>query len=1006
MREYENPSLLSRGRLQTGATLFPYPDRAQALRGAGRAQQTFKLLNGTWDFCLYPSPDAVDPDFMLEQADLSEEWAALPVPSNWQMYGCGAPQYTNVNYPIPYDPPFVPDDNPTGCYRRTFELDAAWIQGRTLITFDGVDSCYVVYLNGQEVGMSKVPHMPATFDLTPHVRQGENLLAVKVYQWSDGSYLEDQDCWRLSGIFRDVYLQSVPQTRIADVRVRGDLVNGFCDGLLHVQVDVEGGAHELSYELLLDGQTVASGEAGASFDVSVPGAKGWTAETPVLYTLLVSLQAQDGSRQVQRVDTGFCHIEVSEKGLFVNGRSVKLRGVNRHDTHYALGHVTPIDEIVRDVETMKRLNVNCVRTSHYPNDPRLLDLCDRYGLYVIDETDLECHGVSPATGNFNAIAADPMWRDAFIDRGVRMVRRDRNHPSIIFWSLGNESGYGENHAAMKEAILALDDSRPIHYEGDHGLITTDVESEMYTAIPRLIEKGQNRARTKMPFFLCEYAHAMGNGPGNLRDYWDVIERYPRLIGGCIWEWVDHGMLVDVKDGKPCYAYGGDFGEQPHDGCFCVDALLYPDRTPHVGALEMKQVYAPVRAAWADEAAGVVRVENRYAFRTLDGVRARYRVLEDGRPVCQGELSLRGIRPGSSRRIALDLPPRREDRERIVEVLFTQAQDELWAPAGHELSACQLPVSGARVPCADVACGTEPPRVERDGLLTVVSCGDVRYGFDAHVGALCSIEADGTEMLLEPLRVNLWRAPTDNDQGFGKNVAAAWRKEGLDRLLTRVERFDVSDSGSAVFVESSLVLAAKSLRPVVRARVNYTVLPGGRLQVDTTFEPLRELPYLPRLGLQLTLAHDLCRAGWYGRGPHESYPDKKESARMGIWRSDVCDLHEPYVRPQENGAHADTRWVSLTDDVGQGLLVCGDGFSFTAHHYTDAALTAAEHDYELSEEDLTVLSLDARMGPLGSNSCGPEPLERDRLYLKEPVSFSLAIQPYNRQSGEEADLLRD
>lgn len=1004
MREYEDPSQLQRGRLATGTTLFPYPDRAQALLGHGRLQKTFKLLNGTWDFCLYASPDAVEADFMQPDAAPREGWDALPVPSNWQMYGCGAPQYTNVNYPIPYDPPHVPDDNPTGCYRRTFSLSEGWCASRTLLTFDGVDSCYVVYVNGKEAGMSKVPHMPATFDISALVHAGENLLAVKVYQWSDGTYLEDQDCWRLSGIFRDVYLENAPLQRIADVRASGDLVNGFADGALHVEVDVEGDeAYTLSYELLLGEQTVSSGEACASFDVSVPGAMGWTAETPVLYTLLVTLRVGGAVVQVQRVNTGFRHIEISEKGLFVNGKSVKLRGVNRHDTHCELGHVTPLDELIRDVEMMKRLNVNCVRTSHYPNDPRWLDLCDRYGLYVVDETDLESHGALPATGNYSAVAIDPMWREAFIDRGVRMVRRDRNHPSIIFWSLGNESGYGENHVAMKEAILALDTTRPIHYEGDHSLKTTDIESEMYTSVPKLIEKGQNKARTKMPFFLCEYAHAMGNGPGSLKDYWEAIDRYPRLIGGCIWEWVDHGMLLGKQDGKPCYAYGGDFGEQPHDGCFCVDALLYPDRTPHVGALEMKQVYAPVRAAWADEAQGAVRVENRYAFRTLDHLSAHYRLLRDGVPVCQGNFALKGIRPGAARRVTLDLPAREEGRESILEISFVQEQDEPWAPAGYEVAFAQLMPAAAPVSAQVSLECDQPLRVEREGLVTYVSGDDFTYAFDAHDGALCSMVQGGTEMLLSPLRVNLWRAPTDNDLGW-KNAAVSWRKEGLDRLLSRVERFEVSASGSAVFVETTLVLAAKSLRPVVRAQVNYTVLPGGKMIVETTFEPLRDLPYLPRVGLQMTLPRDMHRAGWYGRGPHESYPDKKESARMGIWRKAVSELHEPYVRPQENGAHEDTRWLSLTDDMGQGLLVSGEGFSFTAHHYTDEALTQAEHDYELEEEELTVLSLDARMGALGSNSCGPEPLEKDLLYLKEPLSFTLLLQPYNRQSGCENAVL--
>lgn len=1010
MRDYFNPAVLERNRLDMTATLFPYATREAALKGQGRLAPTCKLLNGTWDFACVPSPDAVPADFMQPDADVSA-FVSLPVPSSWQMHGYGIPQYTNVNYPIPYDPPYVPDDNPTGLYRRTFTLRPEALSGSVLLTFDGVDSCFELYVNGQYVGLSKTPHLCARFDITPFVKAGENLLAVKVYQWSDGTYLEDQDCWRVSGIFRDVYLECLPAARISDVRVSAGLTNDYKDGTLHVEADVTGAAKgmTLAAELLWGERTVFEGafEHGV-LDACVPGVNAWTAETPALYTLLVTLQNGDETVQVQRVNVGFREVKISVKGLFVNGKSVKLRGVNRHDTHTTLGHVTPIDSLIEDITLMKRLNINCVRTSHYPNDPRWLDLCDRYGLYVVDEADIETHGVLPATHDYNTAANLPIFRDAFVDRGVRMVKRDRNHPSIIIWSLGNESGYGANHVAMAEAMRNLDMTRPIHYERDENAETADFYSRMYTDLEQLEKEGRNPMHKTKAYYLCEYAHAMGQGPGNLQDYWDIIERYPRLIGGCIWEWVDHGLTKRDEQGRPFYAYGGDFGEYPHDGAFCVDALLYPDRTPHTGALEMKKVYEPVRAFWADEEKRIIRVQNKYVFRTLDHLRGYARLLRDGVCVAEEEISLRGVRPGTSRRIALkNIPDTLCGAEYILDISFTQSNDTLWAKAGYEVGRTQLMLASESVEARVEVNAADEARLEivEDGQLVRVKGEDFTYTFSRHTGALCGINTDGQELLHGDVRANFFRAPTDNDLGRN-NMGKQWSDMMLDKLQSRLESFDVKKTGGYVFVHATSVIAPKTYRPIARMHVETIVFPSGMMNVETTYTPLRDdLPYLPRLGVRLTLDRALENCAWYGRGEHESYPDKRTGAMFGIYRKKVADLHEPYVRPQENGAHEDTRWVSLTDAQGKGLLICADGISFTARHYTQEALTAARHDIELDKDmGLTELCLDGAMGPLGSASCGPEPRECDRIYLKEPFTFSFTLEPYNRQNGDENDQL--
>ncbi len=600
MHDWENPHLLQREREPARATCVPFADAETALTGERGASSCFKLLDGNWRFHYATSPTGVPRGFEQESYAV-EGWDMLPVPSNWQMHGYGKPNYTNVAYPYPVDPPRVPQENPVGCYRRDFTIPAAWHDGQVFLVFEGVDSAFYVWVNGWQVGYSQGAHLPSEFNITPYVRPGENTLAVQVLQWSDGSYLEDQDMWRMSGIFRDVYLVSTPNLHLRDVRIRTALDAQYVDATLQVSMTVKnyakGAAAGCSIQAsLLDsadhtllsrdisvGAIEAEGELCVDFAAPVSAPRLWNAETPHLYTLLLSLATPDGCvREVQRWPVGFRQVEMKKQRVLINGVPITIKGVNRHDTHPDLGHTVPLETMLRDIALMKQHNINAVRTSHYPNDPRWLDLCDEYGLYVIDEADLETHGMI----ELSRLSSDPAWEAAYLDRAERLVERDKNHPSVIMWSLGNESGYGQNHVKMAEWIHAADPTRLVHYEGATGWANpaqlipngcVDVVSVMYPTVETLIAEGE-RTDDPRPYFMCEYAHAMGNGPGNLKEYWEAIYRYDRLLGGCIWEWVDHGIRRQAADGEEWFAYGGDFDDQPNDGNFCIDGLNFPD--PH------------------------------------------------------------------------------------------------------------------------------------------------------------------------------------------------------------------------------------------------------------------------------------------------------------------------------------------------------------------------------------------------------------------------------------------
>jgi beta-galactosidase/beta-glucuronidase len=1000
--EYQNPQVTHINRMPPRAISFAFSNEEDALAGERGLSPFYRLLNGDWSF--YYAPDGRIPEdfYRVDYTPRDEDWRRIRVPGNWETEGYGKPNYTNVRYPIPFDPPYVPDNNPTGLYRTWFTWSKTEPETCLTLNFDGVNACYYVYVNGHPCGFSKVTHMPAEFDITDYAVPGENLLAVKVLKWCDGTYLEDQDFWRLSGIYRDVYLLTLPKTHIRDIACRATLSGGYLNGELAARVETT--APMRLTGLLYDGNSLIAQQtfdAPGAFNLTVPACRRWTAETPNLYTLLIRSEYE-----VHRVDIGFKTVEIRDKQLFINGVSVKLKGVNRHDTHFALGHVTPVETLLSDIKQMKRHHINTVRCSHYPNDTRWLALCDRFGLYVIDEADLESHGSCVLDAFLPApldhhhpdhpdhyFTSRPEWRDAFIDRAERMVARDRNHASIISWSLGNESGHGANHGAMRERILEMDDTRFIHYEREPGCVYSDIESVMYPSVAEVERQGKRD--DPHPYFMCEYAHAMGLGPGSLKRYWDAINRYPRLIGGCVWEWVDHGILAENGEGDIFYAYGGDFGDQPNDGNFCVDALNYPDRQPHTGLKELKKVLEPVSFTLKGR---TLTVRNRYAFLTLDHLDAVWSLTREGRVIQSGRLNLSHIAPYGKKNLTLpfDLPA---DGECFVNITVTESFETPYAPKGHEITRTQFAVLSApsirRIKAESLPAAVLSSR----GSITRISGQAFRLSFNERSGLIDSLEYQHHPLILGGPSFNVWRAPCDNDV----HIRQTWEKYGLDRLQARTVLYEAQTHGNAVHIRTAHIHAPYSTLPVIRTDTSYDVFGDGSIRVKTVFTPLGDrLPPLPRLGFQLKLPDTCQTAAWFGRGPHENYCDMHESALVGLYDACIEDLHEDYIRPQENGARGDERALAVTDSRGEGLLIVGEnvrdgGFSFNLHPYTDRALDQAKHPQEIEPAGAVILSVDYRQHGLGSNICGPEPEEPFKLYLKQPETFTFVIKPYTRQT---------
>lgn len=988
--EFQDLNCTDLYRLPMRTTYVPYPDKASARRNERMLSPYYASLNGEWEFSYYQSPyDVVE--LSGEAGDCQE--GVIQVPGVWQLQGYGKPQYTNIRFPIPYDPPFVPDENPVGVYKREFILPAAFEGRKTILRIDGASSCYYVYVNEKLVGFAKCPHLPSEFNITEALADGINCLKIIVLQWSDGTYMEDQDMWRLSGLFRDVSLLSFDEKCIENINADALLSDNLKDGLLSVMAKTSG-VREVKMTVLFENRTVTSAVVKvmnglARWEIIVPSVKPWSAEKPHRYELIVEIEGQ-----AEQVWIGFKRVDIKGNVFYFNGKPVKLKGVNRHDTHPTLGYFTPVSEMVKDIKLMKQSNINTVRTSHYPNDSRWLDLCDKYGMYVVDEADIECHGVV-VFSDYNHIAIDNKWEKQFVSRGVRMVQRDRNHPCVAMWSLGNESGYGICHVKLAEALRKEGIFCPIHYERDQKAETADVLSWMYTPVDRIsqsLEKGE----INKPFFLCEYAHAMGQGPGQLEDYWLLIYSHRELMGGCVWEWADHGLLK-TENNERYYAYGGDFGDWPNDGCFCVDALSYPDRTPHTGLIEYSHVLRPVRAMMFDEKEGKVTFHNYLDFTDLSYLQGYYAVVNGDRIYAQGRFVLT-TQPGQDEQLKFKLGE--YPANSVLNFVFTHKERTDWAEAGAIAAKDQLPLyEGYTIDKAKLPGDIVTLQKMHEGY-TVVG-RDFAYKFD-HEG-MSSIIYHGEELMSRELRPNLWRAPTDNDRG-AYAMDRVWSKMGLDKLMYRMESIDAESKNESVIVTLQGIMGIKTMPPMMRVVQVYTVTKEGKVRLSISFEPLKEVcEFLPRLGVRLGLVPGMQWLIWWGRGPHESYPDKKTAALFGLYETTVDGTHENYIRPQENGAHEDTSYLVLHNERGIGLMVGGDCFSFSAHRYTPEMLTVAEHTNELRFTDDVTLLLDGVMAPLGSASCGDKAPDALQVYLKEMRKFEFSFLPVDLQAISKNEL---
>lgn len=1015
-RDWENPEIVGRNQSSPHTCLLPFPERSSALTGSREDSPWFKLLNGIWKFRFEESPEfALGDNFYKESYDVSK-WKDIEVPRSWQTAGYGHPHYTNVVYPFPLDPPRVPTENPAGSYHRSFQIPRNWNGREIFLRFEGVDSAFYVWVNGREVGYSQGSRLPSEFNITQHADPGENTIAVQVLKWSDGSYLEDQDMWWLSGIFRDVYLYAVPQIHVWNLDVRTELDENYEDSLLKIRAEVKNYGdtdikeHYLELDLLDEGRSIlgepiseeisveARGEEGVLLETEIENPEKWSAERPYLYSLLLILKNKKGEViEVERENVGFRSVELKDGNLLINGTPITIRGVNRHEHHPDLGRAVPLRSMVKDVALMKRHNINAVRTSHYPDDPRFYDLCDRYGLYVLDEADLECHGFALAKEEFY-ISDDPGWKDAYVDRMVRMVERDKNHPSVIIWSLGNESGFGQNHEAMARRTREVDPTRPIHYEPDKNQKVSDIVGPMYTPVEELVEMGK-KEEAKHPVILCEYAHAMGNGPGGLKEYWDAFYKYNRLQGGFVWDWIDQGLRQFAGEGEEFFAYGGDFGDEPHDGNFNINGLIFPDRKPSPGLKEYKKVIEPIKVEPVDLEEGKVKVENRYDFLSLDHLDVSWSVIEDGDVIQSGSIPTPDIPAGGDKEVEIPLEEPslpKPGSEYFLNVDFTLARDSPWAKKGHEIARAQfkLPI--------------ETPDVNLEGNKTISSirCEERRneiritgpkfdLTFDKIPGLVSSWIYQGREIVEEGPRLNFWRAPTDNDIIYEEK----WREAGLDRLTNRIEKI-----GSEVVDEETVQInlegrvAPPSLEHGFKVRQTYTVQGTGIMEIEMHLTPEGDLPILPKIGLQLKLPSGLDQVSWYGRGPGESYVDSKEANLVGKYSCRVKDLHTPYVRPQENGNRTDVRWVALTDTRGVGLFATGGSpLNFSAHDYTTNDLEEATHTNELPKRDQITLNLDRVHCGLGTGSCGPGPLANYEL-IPEELDFIVRLRSFSQDSA--------
>ena len=1022
--EWEKPEVVGINKEPGHCTLVPYSNLRRALKLDRTQSRLYMSLNGDWKFNWVEKPADRPAEFYKPGYDVGK-WAEIPVPANWQMHGYGIPIYTNVRYPYPANPPFIPHEyNPVGSYRRDFRILNRWKDQQIFLHFDGVKSAFYVWINGRKVGYSQGSMTPAEFNITEYLKPGENTLAVEVYRWSDGSYLEDQDMWRLSGIYRNVYLFAAPQVHIRDFAVRTELDDNYTDATLMIRPKIANYADRdlkgWTVEAQLydhEGETVlgaplsrtASSIVGEKYpqrdnvkfgllETKIENPRKWSDEEPYLYVLALTLKDAKGEVvEVESCRVGFREVEIKDGELLVNGKSIKLFGVNRHEHDPDHGRAIPVSRMIQDIKILKSHNINAVRTSHYPDDPTWYDLCDEYGIYLIDETNLETHGVGGLFSNM------PAWNTAFMERVIRMVERDKNHPSVIIWSLGNESGCGPNHATMAAWAHDYDPTRPVHYEGAVGKPRdpdyVDMQSRMYATIPEIIRLA-TRTDDDRPMVLCEYAHAMGNSVGNLKEYWDAIRSHKRLIGGFIWDWADQGLRKKTPDGKEFWAYGGDYGDNPNDGNFCCNGLVQPDRTPNPSLYEVKKVYQRIHVAPVDAKAGEFRIQNDYDFLNLSFTQMNWELSVDGKVIEEQTLPRISVAPGASQRIqkVFKKPDIPAGAECWVKISFALTEDTNWGEKGHVVAWDQFKIP-FDAPEAEVVESDSMPSLELKQTakkITVTGNGfEVTFGKNS--GALETFVCNGKPLIASPLVPNFWRVPIDNDNGNGMpRRLGAWRDAGPNRTVKTVKAEQVEPQIVRVTAEAGISVGKNSTCTMV-----YTVYGNGDILVQASVNPRDgNVPMLPRFGMQMAVPGRLDKLTWLGRGPHETYWDRKTGAAFGLYSGPVAENIHTYVRPQENGNKSDVRWMALTDDDGVGLIAVGmPTIDISAWPYTMADIEKATHIHELPRRDTITVNLDYKqMGVGGDNSWGARTHPEYTLPAK-PYEYSFRLTPYAPKLGD-------
>lgn len=1008
MKTWENHQIDGINRMPARAHFLTFPSKEKALLNNNRYTHAFKNLNGVWKFMFLDAPEYSPEGFFNSDFDVTK-MDDITVPGNWQLQGYGKMHYSDLWYNFPINPPYVPTENPTGIYKRTFFVEESYRDKKIIIRFCGVDSAYHLWINGKEVGYSKVARNESEFDITDLIRVGEeNDVTVRVYQWSDGTYLEDQDMWWESGIFRDVELIGVPKDGINDYKVIADLDDEYKNGIFKVEAFLRTTKEvNVTFELVDAGEntvftkTVVAKEGKACIDEVIADVNHWTAETPYLYKLFMTVEDDGQIVEVIPQNVGFRNIRLNGETFLVNGVAIKFKGVNRHDYSPQNGRVVSREEIEKDIILMKQFNINAIRTSHYPNSYYLYDLCDEYGMYLIAETDLECHGFE-LTGDYKWITDDPSWELAYVSRMTRMIERDKNHPAIIFWSLGNESAFGCNFRKMTDVAHEMDPTRLVHYEGDFDVESADVYSTMYTWIENpkkpylmkdIIEK------SKKPHVHCEYCHAMGNGPGNLKDYQDLVYAHDKLQGGFVWEWFDHGIESFTESGEKYYRYGGDFGDDPSNKDFCIDGLIMPDRTPSPGLYEYKKVIEPITTTAVDIQKGIINLLSRYDFANLDRFNLVYKVMEDDVILQTGFMAVPSIEARANKDITLpyDLSAIKvkPGAHYYVNISYQLREDTSYASSGHELATAQF-----ELPLYKEGIVIRPEgilNVEKEHTTLHVKGANFSLDFNLVNGNLMNIVRDGMQVLSKGPRLTLWRAPISNDMEIIDKLKKVYFLHLEHEVVMNID-YHMEDN--ILKVEVDTINSTTNSAWHFKTKYVYTVCPSGDILIDVEGTPSGRVDLapdmLPRIGVSMHLDKSMEHVRYFGMGPGENYADSKEAAQMGLYANTVDGLFTNYVIPQENGNHMGCKWVSMTNDRGMGLLASTEGdFNFSASWYEDKDLDDAKHTCDLVKRDYIVFNVDYKQNALGTNSCGQWQLDKYRAKF-EDFKLSFRLTPFNNK----------